>query len=80
VTRAAAAVVLVLVLGACSAAGERPVQRSGRPLPPAPPPPAMLDEGVACAADVKTCTDGSYVGRDPAAGCAFKACPGANNK
>lgn len=30
---------------------------------------------VMCPADVKQCPDGSYVGRNPAAGCAFFACP-----
>ncbi len=28
-----------------------------------------------CAADVKQCSDGSYVSRDPNNGCNFKACP-----
>lgn len=28
-----------------------------------------------CPTDVKRCPDGSFVGRDPALGCAFRPCP-----
>jgi len=33
-----------------------------------------------CPADVNQCTDGSYVSRNPAKGCAFNPCPGEGNK
>jgi len=80
--------VLLFTLSGCGLTGAdpaaRPASRSaaGKPLPPvppAPPPPPLPDAGGACAADVKQCADGSYVGRNPDNGCAFDACPGANN-
>lgn len=71
------AVGLLLMLGACGAS-QAPVK--SRELPPAPPPPAMADEGGACAADVRQCPDGSFASRNPARGCAFDACPGETNK
>ena len=41
-----------------------------------PPPTANPGPGdVACTADAKQCPDGSFVGRDPANGCAFRECP-----
>jgi hypothetical protein len=52
-------------------------QPAGKPLPVAPPPPPMSDEGIFCTADVKQCPDGSFVSRNPANGCAFDPCPGA---
>ena len=32
--------------------------------------------GGSCAEDLKTCSDGSMVSRDPENSCEFKACPG----
>ena len=32
-------------------------------------------EPVMCTMEAKQCRDGSYVGRDPAADCAFRPCP-----
>jgi hypothetical protein len=40
----------------------------------------MPDEAGSCPADVNQCTDGSYVSRNPAKGCAFNPCPGEGNK
>ena len=83
--RALAAAVLLFTLSGCGLAGADPAAKpaprpaAGKPLPPAPPPPPLLDADGACAADVKQCADGSYVGRNPDKGCAFDACPGANN-
>ena len=33
------------------------------------------DEPVYCTMDVKMCSDGSYVGRDPGNNCEFYDCP-----
>ena len=71
---------LLLTLAACGSTGAEPRPAADRPLPFAPPPPPMQGEGVACAADVKQCADGSYVSRNPANGCAFDACPGARKQ
>jgi hypothetical protein len=30
---------------------------------------------IACTMEAKACPDGSYVGRDPAKNCEFRACP-----
>ncbi len=30
---------------------------------------------IACTMEAMACPDGSYVGRDPGANCAFKLCP-----
>jgi hypothetical protein len=79
--RALTAAALLLALGACGANTPPPVAQPaspGKQLPAAPPPPRMPDEGVACAADVKQCRDGSYVSRNPAQNCAFDACTGEN--
>jgi hypothetical protein len=75
--KALAAAMLLFTLGACGSVGAQPA--TGKALPPAPPPPPMPDEPVACTADVKQCPDGRFVRRNPANGCAFDACPGANN-
>jgi hypothetical protein len=73
-----ALIALTLALGACSA--ESPAAKpAAQALPDAPPPPPMLDEGGACAQDLRLCADGSYVSRSGAA-CAFAACPGAGAK
>jgi hypothetical protein len=37
-------------------------------------------EGVACAADVRQCNDGSFVSRNPDSDCKFDPCPGEPNK
>ena len=37
------------------------------------------NDGLVCAADVKQCSDGSYVSRDSGNNCEFAACPSANN-
>ncbi len=80
--RALAAAVLLFTLSGCGLAGADPAAKpaprpaAAKPLPPAPP---LPDAGGACAADVKQCADGSYVGRNPDKGCVFDACPGANN-
>jgi hypothetical protein len=42
---------------------------------PADPVPPVIHKNVACTMEAKACPDGSYVGRDPAQGCAFKPCP-----
>ena len=67
---------LLLMLGACGAS--LPV--AGKPAPAGPPPPPMPDEGIACAADVRLCSDGSYVSRNPAKNCTFDLCPGERNQ
>ena len=76
------AAALLVMLGACGTGGAdttaQPTPRTRQALPPAPPPPPLPEEGGACAADVRQCPDGSFVSRDPAQGCAFKACPGEN--
>jgi len=80
--KALAAAVLLITLSACGSGGAdtaaKPASQAvaGRPLPEAPPPPPIPDEGGACPADVKQCPDGSYVSRSPARGCAFNPCPG----
>ena len=33
---------------------------------------------LACTMEAMTCPDGSHVGRDPSANCAFKTCPRQN--
>jgi hypothetical protein len=75
------AAVLLLTLTACNPVMDtsaKPASRTttGKPLPYAPPPPPLPDEGVACAADVRQCPDGSFVSRNPAASCSFDPCPG----
>ncbi len=78
------AVLLLATLGACSSGGADTVvqpansPQAGKPLPAAPPPPPMPEEGIMCPADVRLCPDGSTVSRDPAKACAFKPCPGVN--
>lgn len=77
------AVPLVFALVACGAAGPAqtatPAQKTApakKPLPDAPPPPPMPPEDqLVCPADVQACPDGSFVGRNPAQGCAFNPCP-----
>ena len=77
--RALAAAALLLALAGCSTGGAvKPAP--ARPLPFAPPPPPMASEGLACTQEAKQCPDGSYVGRNPAKGCAFNPCPGETNK
>jgi hypothetical protein len=82
----ALAAVLLLGLVACgsvdadTAAKPAPRPAADKPLPFAPPPPPMPEEAGSCAADVKQCPDGSYVSRDPDNACAFKPCPGENDK
>jgi hypothetical protein len=71
--------VCLLALCACNADTTAP-SPSHPPLPAAPPPPPMPDEAGSCPADVNQCTDGSYVSRNPARGCAFNPCPGEGNK
>ena len=41
------------------------------PADPAP----EIHNNVACTMEAKACPDGSYVGRDAAKNCQFKACP-----
>jgi hypothetical protein len=83
--KALAAALLLVTLGACSSGGGDAVTKPaappvvGKPSPYAPPPPPMPDEGIVCSADAKQCPDGSYVSRNPARGCAFAPCPGADN-
>jgi hypothetical protein len=67
-----------LLLAACGSAAEPTGAQGKRPLPPAPPPPALADDPLLCTADVQACPDGSFVSRDPAQGCAFRLCPGAS--
>lgn len=83
--RARVAVVLIASLTACgsvgadTAAGSTSASAGTRlPLPFAPPPPSMPDEGVICAADVKLCPDTRTVSRNLAQACAFDPCPGPN--
>jgi len=75
------AVLLMAMLGACSSGGAEPAvpPKAGKPLPYAPPPPPMPEEGIVCPADVMQCPDGRFVSRNPARGCAFDACPGTGN-
>jgi hypothetical protein len=40
----------------------------------------MPEEGRLCAQDVRVCTDGSTVSRNPDNGCAFDACPAASKQ
>ena len=75
------AAMLLVTLAACNPVLDgtaKPVSSatSGKPLPYAPPPPPLPDEGIACAADVRQCPDGSFVRRNPAASCSFDPCPG----
>jgi len=75
------AAVLLLMMTACNPVMDTPAHSTskpatGKPLPYAPPPPPMPDEGVACAADVGPCADGSTVTRNPAKSCTFDPCPG----
>lgn len=35
----------------------------------------VVPEATSCIMDVQACPDGSYVSRDPAKNCAFRACP-----
>jgi len=77
---AAAMLVSLAGCGATGAESQKPARTpaSGKvALPPAPPPPPLPDDSIVCPADVKLCTDGSYVSRNAAQGCAFKPCPGA---
>jgi hypothetical protein len=50
-------------LAACAAPPAEPVKPSAEP------------DLKVCPADVKTCSDGSYVVRNPAKNCAFALCP-----
>lgn len=77
-TKALAAAALLLMLGACGTIAVQPV--TGKLVPAGPPPPPMPDEGIACAADVRQCPDGSYVSRNPANNCTFDLCPGERNQ
>jgi hypothetical protein len=75
------AALLLVTLAACNpvldgTAKPASSATSGKPLPYAPPPPPLPDEGVACAVDVRPCPDGSFVSRDPATSCSFDPCPG----
>ncbi|MEW6120030.1 MAG: hypothetical protein AB1593_08070 [Pseudomonadota bacterium] len=67
--------VLVLpfvLLTACGAGAPAP---ASKPLPEAPPPPALQEEDrLVCPADVKECPDGSFVSRIGTR-CEFAACP-----
>ncbi|MCL5059745.1 MAG: hypothetical protein M1449_04030 [Candidatus Thermoplasmatota archaeon] len=79
--RALVAAMLLASLAACGSGGVDPAAprpAAGKPLPFAPPPPPMPEEGIVCAADVGECPDGSFISRNPVKGCAFDACPGAN--
>jgi hypothetical protein len=59
-------------LAACGAGAPTP---SAKPLPEAPPPPALQKEDrLVCPADVKECADGSFVSRTGPR-CEFAACP-----
>ena len=80
--KAQIAAALLVTLSACGSVGAESSAKSaskggaGKTLPFAPPPPAISEaEGLACAADVKQCPDGSTVSRNPAQDCAFNACP-----
>ncbi len=75
------ATLLLLTLAACNTVLDAPAKpessaTSGKPLPYAPPPPPLPDEGGACAADVRQCPDGSFVSRNPAASCSLRPVPG----
>jgi hypothetical protein len=75
------AALLIFTLSACNPVLDAPATpaaraASGKPLPYAPPPPPLPEEGIACAADVKQCPDGSFVSRNPATSCSFDRCPG----
>ena len=72
---------MLFTLAACNPVLDTPTKpasraSSGKPLPYAPPPPALPDEVGACAADVRQCPDGSFVSRNPATSCSFDPCPG----
>lgn len=78
--RSAALAILMLALAGCGSTPDAPATAahkpaSGKPLPYAPPPPPLPDEGVACAMDVSQCPDGSFVSRNPAMACDFDPCP-----
>jgi hypothetical protein len=78
-SKALAAVALLLTLAACGAvppqsAGVAPEHR--KPAPPGPPPPPMADVPLVCPAETRLCPDGRFVGRNPANECEFDACPG----
>lgn len=67
-----APVLFVVSLAACGAGAPPP---SAKPLPEAPPPPALREEDrLVCPADVKACPDGSFVSRTGPR-CEFAACP-----
>ena len=76
------AAMLPVTMGACGTnSADNTVQPASIPsqvLPTAPPPQPMPDEDGACPADVKPCTDGSFVSCSPTKGCAFDTCPGAS--
>jgi len=83
--KARIAVVLLASLAACSSTGMGPDSVASRPvtaqpLPFAPPPPPMPEEGRMCAQDVRMCADGGTVSRNPDNGCAFDACTGASKQ
>lgn len=73
------AVALLVMLAACSTPGDVHNPTAHRPLPYAPPPPPLPDQGRDCASDLRVCPGGRLVGRDPARDCAFDACPGAGD-
>jgi len=77
--------VLLLTLTACNSMMDSPAKPAskatpGMPLPYAPPPPPLPEEGVDCSAAVRRCGDGSFVSRNPATSCSFDPCPGEPNK
>ncbi len=74
-TRALAAVAVLLTLAAC---GASPVHPDGhkKPSPAGPPPPPMADIPLVCPAETRRCPDGRAVGRNPANECEFDACSG----
>ncbi|MGE5320613.1 MAG: hypothetical protein ACM3KD_10560 [Hyphomicrobiaceae bacterium] len=74
--KALASATLLLMLAACGSAPVQPVAGDGKPSPAGPPPPPMPDIPLVCPADVKLCSDGRSVGRNPARECEFDACPG----
>lgn len=64
-----------VLLTACGAGTPQAPATSGKPLPEAPPPPALQEEDrLVCPADVKECPDGSFVSRTGPR-CEFAACP-----
>lgn len=82
-----ASIVLAACTGSVSVEGEAPPVVA---VPAASDPPAQGEGGgsggsssngkaMACTMDAKQCPDGSYVGRDSANNCRFKACPGEQN-